>query len=377
MQTPKTLLSTGLLLISCVLYAQYRVTFVITEVPAYHNSSDKIYLVGSFNGWNPKDEKLLLAKDNHQSSITIELPPGTIEYKFTKGSWEKVESANNGFPTQNRMLTVESDTTVTVGIQHWADHFPKEPVKSTASKNVHILDSAFYIPQLDRYRRVRIYLPGSYAASRKKYPVLYLQDGQNVFDNRTAGFGEWGVDEALDTLGPKSGELIVVAVDHGGTKRINEYAPFDMEKYGRGEGDAYVDFLVKTLRPYINKHYRTKKCGKHNYIAGSSMGGLISFYALLKYPKKFGGAGVFSPAFWINPQLKNIAPPKAKKVRGKIYFFAGQLENETMVPDMLNVFEQMHKHSNAKMKTVIRAEAKHNEAAWRAEFPFLYEWLLD
>jgi predicted alpha/beta superfamily hydrolase len=376
MQNKKTILSIGLLLISCILYAQYKVTFVITQLPAYHKTSDEIYLVGSFNGWNPKDEKLLLKKANNKSSISIELPPGTIEYKFTKGSWNEVESANNGFPTQNRTLTIETDTTITIEIQHWADHFPKEAIKSTATKNVHILDSAFYIPQLERYRRVRIYLPESYSVSGKKYPVLYLQDGQNVFDNATAGFGEWGIDEALDTLGSKIAETIVVAIDHGGNKRLNEYAPYDMEKYGKGEGDAYADFLVKTLRPYINKHYRTKKCGKHNYIAGSSMGGLISFYTILKYPKKFGGAGVFSPAFWINPQLKNIDPQKAKKVKARIYFFAGQLEGESMVPDMLNVFEQMHEHSKAKMKTVIRAQGKHNEATWRTEFPLFYEWVL-
>jgi predicted alpha/beta superfamily hydrolase len=376
MQNKKATLSIGLLLISCVLFAQYKVTFTITQLPAYHKATDKIYLAGSINNWNPKDERLLLKTDTNKNTITLELPAGRIEYKFTKGSWDEVESANNGFPTENRTLTVESDTTIPVEIQHWADHFPKEPIKSTATKNVHLLDSAFYIPQLNRYRRIRIYLPESYSSSRKKYPVLYLQDGQNVFDNATAGFGEWGVDEALDTLGAKIKEVIVVAVDHGGSKRLNEYAPYDMEKYGKGEGDAYADFLVKTLRPYINKHYRTKKCGKHNYIAGSSMGGLISLYAILKYPKKFGGAGVFSPAFWINPQLKNIDPQKAKKIKGKIYFFAGQLEGETMVPDMLNAFEHIHEHSKAKMKTVIRAEGKHNEATWRAEFPLFYEWLL-
>ena len=105
------------------------------------------------------------------------------------------------------------------------------------------------------------------------------------------------------------------------------------------------------------------------------MGGLISFYALIKYPKKFGGAGVFSPAFWITPQLKNIDPKKAKKIKGKIYFFAGQQESDAMVPDMLSVFEQMHKYSKAKMKTVIRAQGKHNEATWRAEFPLFYKWL--
>jgi predicted alpha/beta superfamily hydrolase len=203
-----------------------------------------------------------------------------------------------------------------------------------------------------------------------------MHDGQNVFDEATSAYGEWGVDEALDTLGAQHKEIIVVAIDNGGEKRLNEYSPYDMEQYGKGEGDQYVDFLVQTLKPYIDKHYRTKKDEKNTFIAGSSMGGLISFYAILKYPKVFGAAGVFSPAFWITPQLKNIDPRKAKKVKGKIYFYAGGQESEHMVPDMLNVFEQMRRHSKAKIKTVIRAEGKHNEPTWREEFPLFYQWIL-
>jgi len=106
------------------------------------------------------------------------------------------------------------------------------------------------------------------------------------------------------------------------------------------------------------------------------MGGIISFYAILQYPKVFGGAGVFSPAFWINPQLMKVDPRKAKKVKGKIYFYAGQQESETMVPDMLAVLDQMRRYSKAEMETVIRAEGKHNEPTWRKEFPLFYEWLM-
>ena len=106
------------------------------------------------------------------------------------------------------------------------------------------------------------------------------------------------------------------------------------------------------------------------------MGGLISLYAMLKYPKVFGGAGVFPPAFWINPQMKNMDVKKLKKLKGRIYFFAGQQESEEMVPDMLHVFEKLRLHSKARMKTVIKAEGRHNEATWRAEFPGFIKWLL-
>jgi predicted alpha/beta superfamily hydrolase len=203
-----------------------------------------------------------------------------------------------------------------------------------------------------------------------------MQDGQNVFDEATSAFGEWGVDKILDSLASHHKEVIVVAIDNGGEKRMNEYSPYDMENYGRGEGDQYVDFLVQTLKPYIDKHYRTKKDGKNTFIAGSSMGGLISFYAILKYPGVFGGAGVFSPSFWVAPQLKHINPQQAKKVKGKIYFYAGREESEHMVCDLLGVVEQMRCHSKAKMKTVIRQEGKHNEPTWQNEFPLFYQWLL-
>ena len=366
-----------ILLLSNFLFAQYKVSFVIDQLPAYHEPTSKIFLAGTFNGWNPGNEDFLFKTTGQKSVLTILLPAGSFEYKLTRGSWETVESGNGAAPVENRKLVVDGDTAINLAVEHWADHFPKKTKKSTASKNVHIIDTAFFIPQLNSYRRIWIYLPHSYDASGKKYPVLYMQDGQNVFDNATSGYGEWGVDEALDTLEHKSKEIIVVAIDHGGNKRLNEYAPYDMEKYGRGEGNAYVDFLVKTLRPFINKNYRTKKCGKHHFIAGSSMGGLISLYAILKYPKKFGGAGIFSPAFWINPQLKNIDPGKIKKIKNKVYFFAGMKENEFMVPDMLQVFEQLREHSKAKMHVVVRSEGKHNETTWRAEFPLFYKWMFN
>jgi predicted alpha/beta superfamily hydrolase len=295
------------------------------------------------------------------------------EHSFREESWESVEAMDGKTPVQKESLIVECDTADTE-IKDLTEHFPAEERISTASKNVHIVDESFYMPQLDRYRRVWIYLPDSYHTSGKKYPVLYMQDGQNVFDEATSAYGEWGVDEALDTCSIQHKEIIVVAIDNGGDKRINEYSPFDME-YGKGEGDQYVDFLVQTLKPYIDKQCRTLKDEKNTFIAGSSMGGLISFYAILKYPKVFGGAGVFSPAFWITPQLKQIHPDQAKKVKAKIYFYAGQQEGDQMVSDMLHVCEQMKQCSGAKIKTVIRPEGKHNEPTWREEFPLFYKWM--
>jgi predicted alpha/beta superfamily hydrolase len=204
-----------------------------------------------------------------------------------------------------------------------------------------------------------------------------MHDGQNLFDHATASFGEWGIDEALDTLGQHIGETIVVAVDHGNEKRINEYSPFDNAEYGKGEGDAYVDFLVQTLMPYINNHYRTKKSARFTAIAGSSMGGLISLYAMLKYPNVFGVAGIFSPALWINPGIREYAARRASKLKGRIYFYAGDQESENMVSDLVAVHKLLEQNSKAKLKTLIREGGRHSEDTWRDEFPGFYAWQIN
>ena len=260
---------------------------------------------------------------------------------------------------------------------------------STANKNVQIIDTSFFMPQLNRHRRIWIYLPAGYANSKKKYPVMYLHDGQNIFDNKTSFAGEWGIDEAMDTLGVLTKECIVVGIDNGGDKRLSEYSPYDFKIQRnnganvslpalniKAEGSQYVDFLVKTLRPYINKHYRTKRSRRHTFISGSSMGALISLYAPLKYPKVFGGAGIFSPSFWVSDQIKADVIAKSKKLKGKIYLYAGQQEGGSMVPDLLFVFNLLNKYSKAKLTIVIRAEGIHNETSWRKEFPFFYKWLM-
>jgi predicted alpha/beta superfamily hydrolase len=220
-------------------------------------------------------------------------------------------------------------------------------------------------------------LPSDYSGSKKNYPVLYMHDGQNVFDDLTSFAGEWNVDETLDSIGKHSEEMIVIAIDHGGSKRINEYCPYDMEKFGEGEGDKYVDFLVKTLKPFIDKNYRTLKNKRNTFIAGSSMGGLISMYAILKYPRVFGGAGIFSPAFSVGPKIYDDIEANGARVNSKIYFYCGAEEGETMVPDTERAFSEMRKVSKSKMVCIVRQDGKHSESVWKEEFLLFYLWLTE
>jgi predicted alpha/beta superfamily hydrolase len=375
-----TILISFLLFVSSLI-AQNTVRLEIKSLPSYHPSGAAVYAAGSFNGWNPQNEQYKFQRDEKGNYfLNLKLNSGSYEYKITRGGWDKGECKKGGTGIENRSLKVDADATIVLDIEEWADRFPSKPRVSTAGNNVHIVDTAFWIPQLKRTRRVLIYLPENYTNSTSRYPVLYMHDGQNVFDDATSYAGEWGVDECIDSMKKK---CIVVAIDNGGNERMNEYCPYDFTlnpktpKSETGEGQLYVEFLAKTLKPFIDKKYRTLKDTKNTFVSGASMGGLISLYAVLKYPKIFGGAGVFSPSVWIcKPEIIDLIKTNGEKVKSKIFFYCGKLEGPGMVPDMLLAFDEMSKVSKSKMITVIRDEGKHNEPTWRKEFPLFYEWIL-
>ncbi|UOR03502.1 alpha/beta hydrolase-fold protein [Hymenobacter aerilatus] len=231
------------------------------------------------------------------------------------------------------------------------------------------------MPQLHRTRRVWVYLPPSYTTSHRRYPVLYLQDGQNIFDEATSFSGEWGVDEALNQ---EKRATIVVAIDNGGDKRLDEYSPWRNSQYGGGEGREYAAFLTETLKPYIDQHYRTRPGRRHTGIGGSSMGALIALYATLRYPDVYGRVGVFSPALWFAKDSLDRFVQRARSGRPtRLYLVAGQQESETMVPYMTQLRDQLHQAGvrSANLRFVVRPDGQHNEGFWRREFPAAYQWL--
>jgi alpha-glucosidase len=244
--------------------------------------------------------------------------------------------------------------------------------QTTASKNV----STFTIsaPQLKTQKKIWVYLPEGYAASRKKYPVIYMHDAQNLFDKSTSYSGEWRVDETLDSL---HAQTIVVGIEHGNEKRIDELTPYKNAKYGGGNTAAYLDFIVTTLKPHIDSLYRTKPERKHTTIFGSSLGGLVSFYAVLKYPDVFGKAGIFSPAFWINNEIYELAKD-SKIIKVKLYFMCGDNEDKDMVPDMQEMIAYTKEIVCEKCLTEkIIPEGKHNEKLWANQFAEAYLWLME
>lgn len=372
----RRLCTVSALMISAVAGAQTLVRFQIAELPSYHDTTSQIFMAGSFNSWNPRDGQYRFTRDNGgQYFLELRLPEGTHEFKLTRGGWNAGECSQDGSASANRTLIVKGPRlTERLEVKGWADNFRNAVRKHTASSLVQVMSMGFEMPQLQTTRRIWIYLPRGYESNpAQRYPVLYMHDGQNLFDDATSYAGEWGIDEFLDTT--KLPPCIVVGIDNG-PKRMNEYNPFDSERFGKGEGDAYVDFIVQTLKPFIDSGFRTMPGPKHTIIAGSSMGGLISFYALLRYPTVFGGAGVFSPSFWIAPSIEEQINKTGNNLRSKIFFYAGTDESLTMVSDMEKVDAQVKTKSLAQTIIVVRDGWKHSEAAWRSVFPDFYNWMM-
>lgn len=348
----------------------------------YTEESDDrpIYITGNFNKWNPKDYNYQLKQlDPHRYFIEIDdqiLPP-VVEYKFTKGGWENVELDKYGNITPNRKIDKSIGKT-SATIEKWRLNWG--PFKKEFFPIVEIISEKFYIPQLERYRKVWALLPYDYYTSEKSYPVLYLQDAQNLF-NEGSGYGNWEIDKKLSILAEYGrGDVIVIAIEHGSEERIKEYI-FDNDNIANGsEGKKYIRFIADTLKPYVDENYRTKKDRDNTGIGGSSLGALISIYSGFLYPEVYSKLLIFSPSLWVEPNnnfpMMNFRTP----FKTKIYLYGGAQEGSKMVK-RIHVFEEYLKRWEKKnlfdfeFRTNINPEGTHNEFYWSQEFPRAIEWL--
>ena len=249
------------------------------------------------------------------------------------------------------------------------------PRLASASPNVHVL-APMPMPGLDRQRTIRIYLPPGYDQSRSRYAVLYMHDGQNLFDAATSFMGEWEVDETLDRLAKtRQLHLIVVGIDNGGDHRLQELDAWDNAEHGKAEGKQYLDFIVDVVKPYVDAHYRTKPDRANTAMMGSSLGGLITHYAVYAYPQVFARAGIFSPSYWYAPEVYGFTAARKLASDTRLYFYAGGKEDQTMVGNMNRTVSLIRGPAPNGIEVHVAPDAPHNESAWRAEFSRAVTWL--
>lgn len=342
-------------------------------------AQDYVYVSGNFNNWNPKDDVYRMTKlsdDKFEFSFNnISHLPDVIEYKYTLGGWENEEINMFGQEVHNRILHKDALFTHDHAYGWKKNGLIHNPYFSPI---IETISETFEIPQLIKTRRITALLPHNYHTSTKRYPVLYLQDGQNLFDD-FAPFGSWELDKRLAFMAEKAmPEFIVIAIDHAENERIKEFTPSTKTKLGVGEGEHYANFLAETLKPYVDSHFRTIPERECTGIGGSSMGGLISIYAAMQHPNLYSRLMIFSPSFWVTPDLPRRFIHHTPQFNGKIFLYGGGMEGSNMIFYLHNFQQIIHKdpfNRNIEVCLDVRTNGTHSESEWGNIFPKAANWL--
>ncbi len=224
-----------------------------------------------------------------------------------------------------------------------------------------------YSPQLDNVRDLYVYLPPGYDTGDERYPVMYLQDGQNLFDDTLSFSGAWHAEDAADASARLGYPVILVGIENTGPSRIDEYSPFVDPNIGGGNGDLYLDFLLDTVKSAIDQEFRTRPERAHTLIGGASMGGLIALYGFFRYPDLFGGASVQSPALWFAGSAVLDYVARTPWHPGRVYLDVGRREGDATLRNARTLRRQLLVKGFVEGETFWWTEDRrgtHHESAW-------------
>jgi len=367
-----------ILLIPIIIFSQTNNRTVTIRVSSeYVTQSDIIFIVGSheqFGMWQAN--KVPLNKSDNYWEGVFKFPINTsLEFKFTKGSWETEALNENRKIPGNHNLTVTQDTILSFSIYFWNDGTTKIQFEGQITGNVEYHKNMQY--EGLESRDIAVWLPPGYEENKDhKYPVLYMHDGQNLFDPQISFTKiDWQIDETADSL--IRNELIrpMIVVGIFSTKdRSVEYSPTK-------KGVSYMQFVVTKLKSFIDSTYRTLPDRMNTAVGGSSSGGLVSFMLAWNYSNIFSKAACFSPAFKYDnfDYTKVIKEYKGLKKDLTIYIDNGGigLEKELQpgVDLMVNILQEKGFVLNKDLIVNIDSTAEHNEAAWAKHVPQMLKLL--
>ncbi|MBB6325504.1 putative alpha/beta superfamily hydrolase [Algoriphagus iocasae] len=350
---------------------------IILQTP--QDDDRPVYISGNFNDWKTQDHQFLMTKlEKGKYEFSFPDEPrfkGELIYKFTKGDWSEVEIDRYGNKTPNRLWN-DKQTSKVEKVAKWRKNWL--PYRPSQLPKIHLISEEFEIPQLNKTRKIWALLPHDYETSDQSYPVLYLQDAQNLF-NEESEFGNWQIDKKLAVMSDYGiGKIIIIAIEHGESERLQEYN-VGKTILGKGNGKEYIRFITDTLKPFVDKTFRTKSEREFTGIGGSSMGGLVSIFSGLIYPEVFGKLMIFSPSLWVIPKIKLGFLDFFEPMETRIYLYAGGDESETMVKHVTKLRKRIIKRESllgrVKVRLSINEEGKHTEQYWSDEFPKAIEWL--
>jgi predicted alpha/beta superfamily hydrolase len=360
---------------------------LMVEVPDY--TPDRVYLIGnlaSLGKWK-RFQKKLEKVDERTYKTQLRVPRNQeINFKVSLGDWRSIQKNKRFGEVSNNTLLAEKS-----GIHHFTVEnfggFECESESHSRVGNFKVLRN-FPSRYLGNHRNVLVYLPPSYAKEpERSFPVLYMHDGNNLFDRQTAFMGvEWEVDERAEELMKKNlmREIIIVGINNTAA-RMEEYTPIRSKQHGGGNGQDYLKFITRELAPTINRKFRTLKGPENTGIMGSSLGGLISLYAGFDFDDHFGLIGAISPSLWWadNYMEKEFMGKFREKKNLKIWMDMGTLEGVNSLGQSQAVSDTRRMQKLLLRMGYVQGEdlyyfehrgATHDEASWaeRIHLPLLY-----
>lgn len=376
-------------LLSQVAIAQTRYVVIAIKKPV--SFKGQVYFASDRNGWNPADGAYRFKDEHRAFTLWIAATNPSIEGKLTLGSWQTVEVSTDGADIPNRRLQLNANSdTIWLAPARFKDGAQASITKrSTASKRVKEYLVKSY--KKGQFIKVWIWTPSD---TTKRHPVLYMHDGLNLFDDSTAFASEWQVDETLESIeheGFHSRGIIrfrgyhplpvVVGIDNS-NDRMAMLSPYKNEKHGGGEGDQYVRWIINTLKPFVDSVFSKQVDRSSTLIGGSSLGGLISAYAMIKYPDVFQRGFCFSSAIWFNPNVLDL-PLAIKPILGRypvnpvyrFYAYGGGQEG-SQVDFYTKALADKFEAAQYNTKYNIRPDGTHQEIWWRKELIYALDHLL-
>ena len=345
------------------------------HLPNHLNSISSLYVSGSdknLGNWEPNAVRLT-RMTRYTWQTKLRLPESQdVEFKFTLGDWSHVETTNLNLERTNRKLNCKKMCEVDVEIENFR-LTPFHPKPQTASGRIEY-HHEIYFQELDNLRSLAVYLPPGYRDSQQSYPVLYAMDGQNLFDNATATFGEeWRLDETADAL-ITSGEIppIIIVGIYSTDKRSEELLM----------NPNYANFVAYSIKPFIENRYRVKSGRENAGILGSSFGGVFGFYMAWKYSNLFEKFAVPSTAFWwgdfaIEKMISRFSPVGRPL---KLWMDMGTQEGgrfKNAVEEMKRSYSIIKDDFPGVLQMSVIEGGTHNERAWAARageiLKFLYK----
>jgi len=356
---------------SFVSFPQTEVSITFEVFTKDLNADEAVYITGNDNllgNWQPEAVSLdEVVKSKWVKNFSF--PRGKkLEFKFTRGSWIKEAVNDDGTIPSNYSFIVWSDTTISLKINLWADQVERKiEGQITGFVEYHRNFSGSGI----KARDIVVWLPPEYSSeSDRRYPVLYMHDGQNIVDPSTSSFQvDWQIDEAADSLiKQKLIEPLIIVGIYNTPQRNNEYSENDT-------GYAYMNFIVDSLKPFIDRNYRTKPDRQNTANGGGSLGGLISFILAWQYSEIFSKAFCFSPAFKIDRYnfVDNVLSYSGKKKEINLFICNGDDELDTRlqtgVDEMLNALTKNGYKERTDFYYVKAKSSQHGERDWSKNIP--------